>query len=97
MRSNAFTLLLAAGMAIAAPASPAEVARSVDILSSPASYTGAEIVARMASVASLNPRATPAQQDPNVCYSECVLDGGGDWECICDCVDCGGRTSAPKQ
>lgn len=93
---NVFTLLLAAGMAIAAPASPAEVARSIDALSSPASYTGAEIVARMASAAALNPRdAPPPKQDPNVCYSDCLLNGGGDWECICVCVDCGGKTPPP--
>ncbi|TLS29711.1 hypothetical protein PpBr36_01459 [Pyricularia pennisetigena] len=95
MKSNAFTLLLAAGMAIAAPASPAEVARSIDTISSPASYTGAEIVARMASVAALSPRASPPKQDPNACYSDCVLNGGGDWECICVCVDCGGKTPPP--
>lgn len=96
MRSHTLSLLLttAVSVVIAAPASPMEIARSVDTLSSPAAYTGSEIVARMAAVAALSPRAD-SKQDPNACYTNCLLNGGGDWECICVCVECGGKTPPP--
>ena len=35
----------------------------------------------------------PPREDPNLCYADCILSGGGDWQCICDCVDCGGASS----
>ena len=39
------------------------------------------------------PQAPSPREDPNLCYADCILSGGGDWQCICDCVDCGGASS----
>jgi len=31
-------------------------------------------------------RQDDPDQDPDICYGDCILAGGADWPCICQCI-----------
>ncbi|EJT78319.1 hypothetical protein GGTG_03420 [Gaeumannomyces tritici R3-111a-1] len=100
MKLSAVFLVSLIGAAAAAPAAePVDV--EVRAAARDTMHSGAEIVSKLAAMQgrvspskSKNPlQARPA--DPNACYADCILAGGNDWECICKCVACGGKTPPP--
>jgi len=76
----AFAVLLAsAGVAWCAPASTA------DALPVPRSAVEPTLIG--SALAETQKRQGELEDvDPDICYGDCILAGGADWPCICECI-----------